>query len=292
MALGDRKKSDKENEMTFLEHLEELRWHIIRSFLSVFVMAIVAFIFKDIIFDKIILAPKDPDFLTNRLLCSLGEMVDIKALCINNKPFDIINIKMAGQFTTHIAISLIAGVIIAFPYIFWEFWRFFRPALYENEYSHARGAVFFSSVLFLTGVLFGYFIIAPLSIHFLSSYTVSEQVSNQIFLRSYIGTITSISLASGVIFELPIVIYFLSRIGLVTPVFLKKYRRHSIVVILLLAAIITPPDIFSQVLVCLPLLVLYEISIFISRRVERRRIAEDKKRDAEYSSTKDETGSL
>jgi sec-independent protein translocase protein TatC len=292
MALGDRKKSDKENEMTFLEHLEELRWHIIRSFLSVFVMAIVAFIFKDIIFDKIILAPKDPEFLTNRLLCRLGEMVDIKALCINNKPFDIINIKMAGQFTTHIAISLIAGVIIAFPYIFWEFWRFFRPALYENEYSHARGAVFFSSILFLTGVLFGYFIIAPLSIHFLSSYTVSEQVSNQIFLRSYIGTITSISLASGVIFELPIVIYFLSRIGLVTPVFLKKYRRHSIVVILILAAIITPPDIFSQVLVCLPLLVLYEISIFISRRVERRRIAEDKKRDAEYSSMKDETGSL
>lgn len=292
MALGDRKKSDKENEMTFLEHLEELRWHIIRSFLSVFVMAIVAFIFKDIIFDKIILAPKDPDFLTNRLLCRLGDMVDIKALCINNKPFDIINIKMAGQFTTHIAISLIAGVIIAFPYIFWEFWRFFRPALYENEYSHARGAVFFSSVLFLTGVLFGYFIIAPLSIHFLSSYTVSEQVSNQIYLRSYIGTITSISLASGVIFELPIVIYFLSRIGLVTPVFLKKYRRHSIVVILLLAAIITPPDIFSQILVCLPLLVLYEISIFISRRVERKRIAEDKKRDAEYSSTKDETGSL
>lgn len=292
MALRGGKKTGKEHEMTFLEHLEELRWHIIRAVLSVFVMAIVAFIFKDIIFDQIILAPKEPGFLTNRLLCRLGEMVDIAALCINNTPFEIINIKMAGQFTTHITISLIAGVIIAFPYIFWEFWRFFRPALYENEYSHARGAVFYSSMLFILGVLFGYFIIAPLSIHFLSSYTVSAQVSNQIFLKSYIGTITSISLASGVVFELPIVIYFLSRIGLVTPEFLKKYRKHSLVVILILAAILTPPDIFSQILVCLPLLVLYEVGIVISRRVHKRRKAEDKLRDAEYSSQKNENASL
>jgi len=278
--------------MTFLEHLEELRWHIIRSVLAVFVMAIAAFLFKDIIFDKIILSPKEPEFLTNRLLCRLGELVNIKALCINRNHFEIINIKMAGQFTTHIAISLISGVIVAFPYIFWEFWRFFRPALYENEYSHARGAVFYSSLLFLTGVFFGYFIIAPLSIHFLSSYTVSTQVTNQIFLRSYIGTITSISLASGLIFELPIIIYFLSRIGLVTPVFLKKYRKHSIVVILLLAAIITPPDIFSQVLVCLPLLVLYEAGIVISRRVERKRLEEDKRREAEYAADRGENSSL
>lgn len=278
--------------MTFLEHLEELRWHIIRAVVSVFVLAVAAFIFKDIIFDKIILAPKDPSFLTNRLLCRLGEMVDIAALCINNTPFEIINIKMAGQFTTHITISLIAGVIMAFPYIFWEFWRFFRPALYENEYSHARGAVISSSLLFLTGVLFGYFVLAPLSIHFLSSYSVSDQVSNQIFLRSYIGTITSISLASGVVFELPIVIYFLSRIGLITPAFLKKYRKHSIVVILIVAAIITPPDIFSQILVCLPLLALYEIGIVISKRVLRKRIAEDKKRDSENENPGNENASL
>jgi sec-independent protein translocase protein TatC len=276
------KGSKVEREMTFLEHLEELRWHIIRSVISVFVLAIVAFIFKDIIFDKIILAPRDPGFLTNRLLCRLGELVDIKALCINNTPFEIINIKMAGQFTTHITISLIAGIVIAFPYIFWEFWRFMRPALYETESSQARGAVFYSSALFTTGVLFGYYVIAPLSLHFLSSYSVSSQVANQIYLRSYIGTITSISLASGVVFELPIVIYFLSRIGLVTPEFLKKYRRHAIVLILLLSAIITPPDIFSQVLVSLPLLVLYEVGIFISRRVEKRRKKENEERDREY----------
>ena len=292
MAPGGGKKGKTEGEMTFLEHLEELRWHIIRAVLAIFAMAIVAFLFKDIIFDRIILSPKEPEFLTNRLLCRLGELVNIKALCINRSHFEIINIKMAGQFTTHIAISLISGVIVAFPYIFWEFWRFFRPALYENEYSHARGAVFYSSVLFLTGVLFGYFVIAPLSIHFLSSYTVSAQVSNQIFLRSYIGTVASISLASGLIFELPIIIYFLSRIGLVTPAFLKKYRKHSLVVILLLAAIITPPDIFSQILVCMPLLILYEAGIVISRRVEKRRLMEDKRREAEYASDPGENRSL
>ncbi|MDX9928390.1 MAG: twin-arginine translocase subunit TatC [Bacteroidales bacterium] len=292
MATEGGRKGKNDREMTFLEHLEELRWHIIRSFISIFITAVVAFIFKDIIFDKIILSIKDPDFLTNRLLCQLGEIVDVKALCINRTAFEIINIKMAGLFTTHITISLISGIILAFPYIFWEFWRFFRPALYENEYSHARGAVLYSSILFITGVLFGYFVIAPLSIHFLSSYSVSSQVSNQIFLRSYIGTITSISLAGGLVFELPVVIYFLSRIGIVTPRFLRKYRRHSIIVILLLAAIITPPDIFSQVLVCLPLLVLYEIGIFISARVEKRRRTEDKKREEELSSMRHENGSL
>lgn len=286
-----KKGGKEEREMTFLEHLEELRWHIIRSVLSIVVFAVAAFFFKDIIFDSIILAPRNPEFFTNRILCNLGDLVNIKALCINDTPFDLINIKMAGQFTTHITISIIAGMVVAFPYIFWEFWRFLSPALHDNEQGHARGAVFYSSILFVTGVLFGYFIIVPLSIHFLSSYSVSSEVANQIYLRSYIGTITSISLAGGLIFELPIVIYFLSRIGLVTPVFLRKYRRHSIVVILIAAAIITPPDIFSQVLVSLPLLVLYEIGIFISGRVERRRKRETEKHDREYSPAS-ENGSM
>jgi len=260
-----------ENEMTFLEHLEELRWHIIRSIIAICVFAMAAFLYKEIIFDGIILAPRNPSFFTNTLLCRLGEITNIKALCINSKPFELINIKMAGQFTTHITISIISGLILAFPYIFWEFWRFMKPALYENETSKARGAVFFSSVLFLSGVLFGYFVVVPLSINFLGTYSVSAEVGNQIYLASYIGTVTSISLSSGLVFELPIVIYFLSRIGLVTPEFLKKYRRHSIIVIMIISAIITPPDIFSQVLVSLPLLVLYEAGIIISRRVEKRR---------------------
>ena len=268
------KRAKADNEMSFLEHLEELRWHIVRSVLSIFIVAIIAFIYRDIVFDTIILAPKNPDFLTNRLLCKLGQLVNVNALCINTHPFEIINIRMAGQFTIHIAVSLIAGIILAFPYIFWEFWKFFRPALYSSEKKHTRGAVFFSSLLFISGVLFGYYIIVPLSVNFLGSYNVSAEVTNQINLRSYIGTVASITLASGIIFQLPILSYFLTKIGLVDPHFLKKYRKHSIIVILALAAIITPPDIFSQVLVCIPLLFLYEIGILISRRV----IAKDRER--------------
>lgn len=268
--MAEKKKNGSENEMSFLEHLEDLRWHIVRALLSVFLVAIVAFIFNNIIFDSLILAPKHPDFFTNRMLCRLAELLNVNALCINNKPFEIINIRMAGQFTTHIAVSLIAGIILAFPYIFWEFWSFFKPALYSNEKKHTSGAVFFSSFLFIIGILFGYFIIVPLSVHFLGSYSVSNEVTNQINLRSYIGTVASITLASGLIFQLPIVSYFLTKIGLVDPAFLKKYRKHSVIVILALAAIITPPDIFSQVLVCLPLLGLYEVGIAISKVVIKR----------------------
>ncbi len=278
MGKKSSKKKNNQPEMSFLEHLEELRWHIVRSVLAIFVIAIVAFIYNEIIFDTIILAPKHPDFFTNQLLCKLGQLVNIQALCINNQEFEIINIRMAGQFTTHIAVSLIAGIIIAFPYIFWEFWRFFKPALYSNEKKHASGAVFFSSFLFITGILFGYYIIVPLSVHFLGSYNVSAEVNNQINLKSYIGTVASITLASGLIFQLPIMSYFLTKIGLVDPAFLRKYRKHSIIVILGLAAIITPPDIFSQVLVCFPLIFLYEIGIMISRGVIRRdeaRLKED-----------------
>lgn len=260
-----------DSNMTFLEHLEELRWHIMRAFASIIIIAIVAFIFSDIVFDQIILAPKNPNFFTNKLLCRLGAIVDIPKLCINTESFQIISIKMAGQFTMHITTSIFAGIIVAFPYIFWEFWRFIKPALYEKEVKHSRGAVSISSLLFLSGVLFGYFIIAPLSIHFLGSYNISDQVVNQINLKSYIGTITSVTLAAGVTFELPVLIYFLSKAGLVTPEFLKRYRRHAIVLILILAATITPPDIFSLLLVTFPLLLLYEAGIVISKKVIRNK---------------------
>ena len=259
----------KEN-MTFLEHLEDLRWHLIRAFASVIIIAIVAFIFSDIVFNHIILAPKNPDFFTNKMLCLLGDKVNISKLCINSESFQIINIKMAGQFTIHITISIFAGIIIAFPYIFWEFWNFIKPALYDNEMKHSRGAVTISSLLFLTGVLFGFFVIAPLSIHFLGSYNVSDQVLNQINLKSYIGTVTSVTLAAGVIFELPILIYFLSKAGLVTPDFLRKYRRHAIIIVMVLAATITPPDIFSLMLVTFPLILLYEAGIVISKKIVKK----------------------
>lgn len=262
--------TNNENDMSFLQHLEVLRWHILRALLGILIFAIAAFVFHRIIFDVIILAPKTPDFFTNRYLCEFGNMVGVKALCINSVPFKIINIKMAGQFTTHIMVSMVVGLVVGFPYVFCEFWRFVKPALYANEKKNARGAVFFTSMLFLLGVLFGYYVIVPLSVHFLGSYNVSDSVENTINLGSYISTVTSVVLASGIIFELPIFILFLSKAGLVTPRFLKRYRRHSIIIILLLSAIITPPDIFSQILVSLPLVILYEAGIIISRRVERK----------------------
>jgi sec-independent protein translocase protein TatC len=262
----------KENEMSFLEHLEELRWHIIKSLVSVFVFAIVAFIFKDIVFNKILLAPKFPDFITYRIFCKVAEIVKIPRLCITAVPMELISIKMSGQFSMHIMVSMVLGFIVAFPYIFYQFWEFIVPALYPKEKKVARGAVFVSSLLFMLGVFFGYFIITPLTIQFFSGYSVSEDVTNQINLISFVSTIASVLLSCGVIFELPILVYFLSKIGLVTPKFLKTYRKHALVLIIFLSAIITPPDIFSQLVVSLPLILLYEVSIFISGRLQRKRL--------------------
>ncbi len=281
MAAEKKKGKTKEGEMSFLEHLEELRWHIIRSLIAIVVMMIVAFVFKDILFNKIVLAPKNPTFISNRLFCEFGHYLAGKLdfnnpdiLCINTKPLNLISIKMAGQITTHIVVALVAGLIVAFPFVIREFWLFFKPALHSNEAKHARGAVLASSLLFFIGVLFGYFLLAPLSIHFLSSYQISSDVVNQINVRSFIGTITSICLATGVVFELPIVAFFLTKIGIITPSFMRQYRKHAIVVIFILAAIITPPDIFSQTLVAVPLLILYEVSIFISAGVMKQKAKE------------------
>jgi sec-independent protein translocase protein TatC len=276
MAMFWKKGKKGEKEMSFLEHLEELRWHIIRSVLAVVLFMIIAFIFKGFLFDTVILGPKSPGFITNRLLCQLGEYLNTSALCINTKQLNLISIKMSGQITTHITVAMVAGLILAFPVILWEFWKFFRPALKAREAKYAKGAVFAASVLFFIGVLFGYFMLAPLSIHFLSSYEISPEVVNQINVRSYIGTLTSICLATGLVFELPIITFFLTKIGLVTPAFMKNYRRHAIVVIFIIAAIITPPDVFSQTLVAIPLLILYEVSILISSRVMKQK---DKDRD-------------
>jgi len=258
-------------EMSFLEHLEVLRWHLVRSIVAILIFAIIAFIFKRIVFDVIIIAPKTPEFPTNRLLCKLGQEVNIQRLCINSRPFDLQTVKMAEQFAMHIIVSLVAGFIISFPYIFWEFWRFIKPAMYAKERKTASGAVFYTSLLFMMGVLFGYYLIAPLSVHFLGNYQVSEEVISNPTLRSYVQTVSSVTLASGIVFELPILSYFLTKIGLISPEFMKKYRRHALVLILALSALITPPDIFSQIMVSLPLIVLYEVGIGISKRIVRER---------------------
>lgn len=263
-----------ENEMGFWDHLEELRGHIFRSLGAVFVLAVGAFIAKSFIFDRIILAPKSENFITNRLLCSLGDLLSVDALCIGRLNLSMQNINMSGQFMMHMYVSLIAGLIIAAPYIIWEIWRFIMPALKPREKMYSRGAVFFSSLLFLSGVAFAYFLIVPLTINFLGTYQVSPDVPNQIQLNSYISTVVSVTIAVGIVFELPILVFFLTKVGVITPTFMRKNRRVMLVIVLVLSAIITPPDVFSQILVCIPLIGLYELSIKISEKVYKQRQAE------------------
>ncbi|MBN2681788.1 MAG: twin-arginine translocase subunit TatC [Bacteroidales bacterium] len=265
------KSSGSKTEMTFFEHLDVLRKYIMRIAIAVVLFTILAFIFKEIIFDILILGPRRPDFPTNIILCNLGNLWNIPELCINQISFNIINTELAGQFRLHLSTSLTVGIILSVPYALWQIWLFVKPGLSKKEISKFKGFIFFSSFLFFTGVAFGYFIISPLTINFLINYETSSQITNLIDIHSYITTITAIVLASGVIFELPVLIFLLANLGVVGPGFLKKYRKHSIIIFFILAAIITPPDVFSQVLVALPLMGLYEYGIRITSRIEKRR---------------------
>ncbi len=257
--------------MSFLDHLGELRWHLVRSSIAVFFFAVVAFLSKEVIFDVIIFGPKQMDFPTYTFFCWLSSSVGGNVFCFDEMPFELLNMRMSGQFQMHLWVSLVAGVIIAFPYVFWEIWRFIQPGLHESERKNSRGVILFTTILFLLGVLFGYYVIVPLSVQFLGTYTVSSEIFNRIDLTSYISMVSSVTLATGILFQLPIAVYFLSKLGVVTPDLLKTYRRHAIVGILLLSAIITPPDIASQILVTFPVLILYQISIGVSRRSIKRR---------------------
>ena len=266
-----RKDQTLEDEMSFFDHLEVLRWHVIRSIGVLFVFTIVAFLNRRIVFDHILFGPKSPDFWTYRQMCKLGDWLHIKGICIETITFTLMNTKMVGQFTLHITSSLVVGFILTFPYILWEIWRFIKPAMYDKEKKYSTGFVFFSSLLFAMGVLFGYFVFVPLSISFLSNYIVSDIVTNQYTLSNYISTVATLTVAAGIVFELPIVIYFLSKVGIITPGIMKRNRRYAIVIILIVAAIITPsPDILTQIVVATPLLILYEISIFVSAYVVRK----------------------
>ena len=259
------------DEMSFLDHLEELRWHLIRSVIAILIVAIVAFIFKDFIFDVLLFGPKQKDFITYRWFCSISQtLCQGNSFCIDELPFRIQSRTMAGQFSAHLWTSILAGFILAFPYIIFEFWKFISPGLYEKERKNARGFIFIASMLFFIGVLFGYYIVTPLSINFLGNYSVSSEIFNDFDLSSYIGLLRASVLAAGIIFELPIIVYFLTKVGIITPDFLRKNRKISLVVVLSLSAIITPPDIASQIIVSIPILVLYEVSILISRIVTSR----------------------
>lgn len=266
-----------QSEMSFLEHLEALRWHIVRSFVAIIVFSIIAFVSKEFVFGTLILGPSRPDFWFYQMACKFGQQVaGSTAFCIDQLPFIIQSRKMTGQFSMHITVSLVLGVIVAFPYFFWEMWRFISPALYHNEKNSSRGATFFVSLLFIIGVLFGYYIVSPISINFLANYQVDPSVLNEFDITSYVSTITMLVLACGLMFQLPMIIFFMSKAGIVTPAFLRNYRRHAIVIILVLGALITPPDPISQVLIALPIIILYEISITVSAGVLRRKLKKEK----------------
>ncbi len=254
-----------EKEMSFLDHLEELRWHVVRSVIAILILMIVAFIFTREIFDYVIFAPGRPSFITFQWLCSLGKALGVDGLCITVIPMKIQSRFMMGQFTMQITSSLIIGLIVAFPYVVWELWQFIKPGLYNKEIKGSRGAVFSISALFLTGISFGYFILCPMSIAFLANYSISDMIVNEFDITSYVSTVVTLVLGSGLLFQLPVVIYFLTKVGMITPQFMRSYRKHAVVVIMIIGAVITPsPDPLSMSMVAIPLYVLYEISIFIS----------------------------
>lgn len=262
-----------EEEMSFFGHLASLRMHLVRSALVIVSVTALAFIYYDVIFNQIVMGPKNPSFWTYRMMCVLAEKFSLGAdFCIKEIPFNIINTEMAGQFTLQMNSSLIIGIVLGFPYLLWELWRFVKPALHENERKSASGFVFYASLLFVLGILFGYYIIAPLSVNFLANYTVSAYIVNNITIDSYLSTVATLTLGTGIIFELPIVIYILSKLGVMTPQFMRNSRRYATVIILIIAAIVTPtPDLFTMFTVSLPLFLLYEISIIVSGKVEKKR---------------------
>lgn len=265
-------------EMSFLSHLEELRWHVIRAGASILVFAILAFVFIEEIYHYVIIAPSRPDFWTYRQLCKLSKIVGYEDLCIKDLNFKLQAIGMGDQFTMSMTSSVIAGLVFAFPYAFWELWRFVQPGLKPSERRSARGAVFYVTFLFFSGVLFGYFVVTPLAINFLANFTLDPAIINEFSISSYISLVATLTLACGVAFQLPIVVFVLSKIGVLTPAFMREYRKHSMIVILIVAAIITPsPDIYSQILVAIPLFLLYELSIIVSANVEREKLREEKR---------------
>jgi len=259
------------HEMSFIDHLEVLRWHIIRSVVAILFFTIGAFIAKDFIFDTLIFGPTRSSFPTFRALCKISSELGLgNLLCMSDLKLVFINTELAGQFLMHLKISFSVGMILGIPYAFYEIWTFVKPGLKDIEVKSARGIVFFASMLFFIGVTFGYFILSPFALLFFSSYSLSDAISNTFTITNYISFLSMFVMVSGVIFELPMIVYFLSTMGLVTPSLMREYRRHAIVILLVIAAIITPPDVGTQILVFIPVYFLYEISIFISARVERR----------------------
>lgn len=277
-SIKNKGKKGTEAEMSFFGHLDVLRGHLIRSAVVILLLTCVCFYYYDFLFDTIIMGPKRPDFWTYKAMCRIGDYFNLgPGFCIKTIPGKIINTEMAGQFTLQINSSLLVGIVIGFPYLLWEIWRFIKPALLEKERKSASGFVFFASLLFIMGILFGYYIIAPLSVNFLTNYTISDIIENTITIDSYLSSVATLTLGTGIVFELPIIIFILSKLGIMTPKFMKEQRRYAIVIIFIIAAIVTPtPDILTMLTVSLPLFLLYEVSIWVSGMVYKQKQAEEK----------------
>lgn len=263
------------SEMSFLDHLEELRWLLVRSTIAVVILAIAIFFVADYIFDQIVFGPTRVDFVTYRFFCDASHYLGFAdTICIEELPFTIQNTSMEGQVNVFVWMCITAGFILGFPYILYEIWRFISPALYEHERKYAKVFIFSASVLFFIGVLFGYFVIVPMSVNFLASFSISSVVKNDIDLGSYISMVKTSVLAGGIFFEMPVIIYLLTKIGLVSPSFLQNTRKYAVIIVLIISAIVTPPDVVSQITVAVPMLLIYEISILISKIVYKNQLKE------------------
>ncbi|WP_246625409.1 twin-arginine translocase subunit TatC [Edaphocola aurantiacus] len=269
--LAKRATGNPNGEMVFMDHIEALRWHIVRAFIAIIIASIFVFFNIEWVFQYVILGPANKDFIAYQWFCSLGKLLHVDALCMEPITVQFQNTELSGQFMMSFSSSFMIGFIAAFPYVFWEFWKFARPALTENELKHTRGIVFWASSLFLMGVLFSYFIIAPFTINFFATYKLSPQFENIITISNYYDTMSDLVFGMGIVFELPILVYILAKIGILTPKLMRDNRRYAIVIIMVLAAIITPPDWFSIFLVAIPLVLLYEVSINISARLTKER---------------------
>jgi sec-independent protein translocase protein TatC len=259
-----------EKEMAFLDHLEELRWHVVRASIAIVIGMIGSFAFIKEIFEYIIFAPGKINFPTFKYMCKLSDLTGLAELCVTELPYKIQSRNMTGQFMMSLTASFIIGLIVAFPYVVWELWSFVKPGLQSREVKYSKGAVFAITFLFLLGISFGYFILSPITIWFLSTYSISDLIVNEFDITSYVSTMSGLVLGCGLLFQFPMVIYFLSKVGIVTPELMRKYRKHSVVVILILGAIITPSgDPFSLTVISLPLYLLFEISIYISSVVQK-----------------------
>jgi sec-independent protein translocase protein TatC len=262
----------KDNEMSFLGHLEELRWRLVKSVIAIILVAIVVFIYRIEVVNTVFMSMKNTDFPTYNFFCWLSQTIGLDdSLCAIPIQINTQSISPTGQFSTSMYMAFIGGFIITFPFVFYQLWSFIKPALKETEFKVARGSVFWASLLFLLGVGFGYFLVSPLCVQFFGTFSVSENVTNDFTINSYLSLITTTTLFSGLFFELPMVILLLSKLGIVSAEFLKKYRKHALIIILIFSAIITPPDVISQVLVAIPVLILYEIGIVVAKQVERKK---------------------